>query len=149
MEQNKKAKIDAVIMEKIITAAVILPLDGNLVQTRMNSLISFFLPSDNLNFLNITKKYYFKYLNKDEFQKVFDLAQALCFRKKTSFETQQKINNFSTLLNNISDNAKFEEIYKVFSIQYIGLILIVSRYKSLILTLSNSRHGKTGSPYTD
>ena len=92
MEQNKKAKIDAVIMEKIITAAVILPLDGNLVHTRMNSLISFFLPSDNLNFLNITKKYYFKYLNKEGFQKVFDLAQALCFRKKTSFETQQKMN---------------------------------------------------------
>ena len=68
MEQNKKEKIDAVIMEKIITAAVILPLDGNLVHTRMNSLISFFLPSDNLNFLNITKKYYFKYLNKEGFQ---------------------------------------------------------------------------------
>ena len=76
MEQNKKTKIDAVIMEKIITAAVILPLDGNLVHTRMNSLISFFLPSDNLNFLNITKKYYFKYLNKEGFQKVFHKVSA-------------------------------------------------------------------------
>lgn len=68
MKQNKEAKIDVLIMEKIITAAVILPLEGNLVHTRMDSLISFFLPSDNLNFLNITKKYYLKYLNKKGFQ---------------------------------------------------------------------------------
>ena len=136
MEQNKKAKIDAVIMEKIITAAVILPLDGNLVHTRMNSLISFFLPSDNLNFLNITKKYYFKYLNKEGFQlgtsKKFFIRSQPKEENYFQFETQQKINNFSTLLNNITDNAKFEEIYKVFSIQYIGLILICKTVSSTL-----------------
>lgn len=93
MEQNKKEKIDVLVMEKIVTAAVILPLEGNLVHTRINTLISFFLPFDNFNLLNITKKYYLKYLN--------------------------KVNNFGTLLKNISDSPRFEEIYKSFSAKYI------------------------------
>ena len=76
VEQNEKVEIDITIIEKIITAAVILPLEGNLVHTRMNSLISFFLPSDNLHFLNITKQYYLKYLNKKGFQVVNDWLSA-------------------------------------------------------------------------
>ena len=75
-EQSKKTKIDITIMEKIITAAVILPLEGSLVHSRMNSLISFFLPSNNLHFLNITKQYYLKYLNKKGFQEVNDWLSA-------------------------------------------------------------------------
>ena len=65
LEQNKYQEYDIAVIEKLITAAVILPLKNNRIHTRMNSLISFFLSSANLNFLNITKKYYLKYLNKE------------------------------------------------------------------------------------
>ena len=65
LEQNKDQENDIAVIEKLITAAVILPLKNNMIHTRMNSVISFFLPSENLNFLNITKNYYLKYLNKE------------------------------------------------------------------------------------
>ena len=65
LEQNKHQEYDIAVIEKLITAAVILPLKNKMIHIRMNSLISFFLPSENLNFLNITKKYYLKYLNKE------------------------------------------------------------------------------------
>ena len=65
LEQNKHQENEIAVTEKLITAAVILPLKNKMIHIRMNSLISFFLPSENLNFLNITKKYYLKYLNKE------------------------------------------------------------------------------------
>ena len=69
LEQNKHQEYDIAVTEKLITAAVILPLKNKMIHTRMNSLISFFLPSKDLNFLNITKKYYLKYLNKEGSQR--------------------------------------------------------------------------------
>ena len=65
LERNKNQEYDIAVIEKLITAAVILPLKNKMIHTRMNSLISLFLPSENLNFINITKKYYLKYLNKE------------------------------------------------------------------------------------